>query len=137
MPRSYPATFEDILAEKLRLELKSPVTIFVENGLDQDVAVQVKGNRQKSTTGAINVGSSFTVSANSNDARTLTPDTSGWLPYLYVELQCSTAPSSGNITVYLVKTKDEQVRLVDALEIRDTNVHSPDTDPTKMFIGEW
>ena len=122
---------------KLREALKPAVTIFVENGLDQDVAVQVKGNRQKSTTGAINVGSSFTVSANSNDARTLTPDTSGWLPYLYVELQCSTAPSSGNITVYLVKTKDEQVRLVDALEIRDTNVHSPDTDPTKMFIGEW
>ena len=137
MPRSYPATFEDILAEKLRLELKSPVTIFVENGLDQDVTVQVKGNRQSSTSGAINVGSSFTVSANSNDARTLTPDTSGWLPYLYVELQCNTAPSSGNITVYLVKTKDEQKKLVDALEIRDTNVHNPDTDPSKVFIREW
>ena len=129
MTRSYPHI--------LRLMLKPPVTIFVENGLDQDVTVQVKGNRVKSTAGAINVGASFTVAANSNDARTLTPDTSGWLPYIYVELQCSTAPSSGSVTVYLVRTRDDQVKLVDALEIRDTNVHNPDTDPNKIFIQEW
>jgi len=137
VPGSYPSTLEEIIAEMLRKELKSPVTIFVENGLDQDVAVQVKGNRVKSTSGAINVGASFTVAKNSNDARTLTPDTSGWLPYIYVELQCSTAPSSGSVTVYLVRTRDDQVKLVDALEIRDTNVHNPDTDPSKVFIQEW
>ena len=123
--------------KKIMKAVKSPVTIFVENGLDQDVAVQVKGNRAKSTSGAINVGASFTVAKNSNDARTLTPDSSGWLPYIYVELQCSTAPSSGSVTVYLVRTKDDQVKLADALEIRDTNVHNPDTDPSKMFIQEW
>ena len=127
----------EAIKKALREELKSPVTIFVENGLDQDVTIQVKGNRVKSTSGAINVGSSFTVAKNSNDARTLTPDTSGWLPYIYVELQCSTAPSSGSVTVYLVRTRDDQVKLVDALEIRDTNVHSPDTDPDKVFIQEW
>ena len=123
--------------KKIMKAVKSPVTIFVENGLDQDVAVQVRGNRVKSTSGAINVGASFTVAKNSNDARTLTPDTSGWLPYIYVELQCPTAPSSGSVTVYLVKTRDDQVKLVDALEIRDTNVHNPDTDPNKIFIQEW
>ncbi|RLG84393.1 MAG: hypothetical protein DRO39_07510 [Thermoprotei archaeon] len=113
------------------------MTIWVENGLDQDVVIQVKGNRVESCDGAINVGSSFTVSAGSNDARTLTPDTSGWLPYIMVEVSCPAAPTSGSLTVYLVKTKDEQPKLVDALEIRDTNVHSPDTDPSKVFIQEW
>jgi len=127
----------EAIKKALREELKSPVTIFVENGLDQDVTVQVKGNRVKSTTGAINVGSSFTVAKNSNDARTLTPDTSGWLPYIYVEVQCSVAPASGQLTIWLIRTRDDQVRLVDALEIRDTNVHNPDTDPGKVFIQEW
>jgi len=137
VPGSYPSTLEEIIAGMLREELKSPVTIFVENGLDQDVTIQVKGNRVKSTSGAINVGASFTVAKNSNDARTLTPDTSGWLPYIYVELQCTTAPSSGGVTVYLVRTREDQVKLVDALEIRDTSKHDPTSDPNKIFIQEW
>jgi len=29
------------------------------------------------------------------------------------------------------------VKLVEALEIRDTVTHTPDTDPTKCFIKEW
>ena len=122
---------------RLGKELKAPVTVFVENSLDQDVTVQVKANRVKSTTGAVDVGSSFTVPAGSSDARTLTPDTSGWLPYLYVELKCSTAPSSGSVTVHLVRTRDDQVKLADALEIRDTSKHDPTTDPDKVFIQEW
>lgn len=115
----------------------SAVTVFVENGLDQDVTVQVKGNRVSSTTGAVNVGSSFVVPKGSCDARTLTPDTSGWLPYVFVEVSCSTAPTSGALSVYLVRAAVDQPKLVDGLEIRDTAVHSPDTDPGKIFIAGW
>jgi len=107
---------------KLREALKPAVTIFVENSLDQDVTVQVKANRVKSTAGAINVGSSFTVTKGSNDARTLTPDTSGWLPYITVTAKCTTAPSTGKLTVWLVRAREDQVKLME-LEIRDTEEH--------------
>ena len=116
----------ELLKQALRVELKPAITIFVENGLDQDVSIQVKGNREKSTAGAINVGSSFTVVKNSNDARTLTPDTSGWLPYITVTAKCSTSPSTGKLTVWLVRAREDQVKLME-LEIRDTEEH----------WGEW
>jgi len=116
---------------------KPAVTIYVDNGLDQDVTVQIKGNKDKSYTKSINVGSSFTVSANSQDARTLTPDTCGWLPYLTVEVSCSTAPSSGKLNIYRIRSKDDIEKVVDGLEIRDTDTHTPDTDPDKIFVVEW
>ena len=113
------------------------VTVFVDNGLDQDVTVQVKGNRVESTEKAVDVGSSFTVSAGGSGARTLTPDSSGYLPYIYVELSCSTAPSSGSVSAYLIYGIGSEVKLVDSLEIRDTSKHDPSTDPDKIFIRGW
>jgi len=112
-------------------------TIYVINTLDQTVTIQVKGNRTESTTNASEVGASFTVPAGESDFRTLVADQSGVLPYVYVEVSCSAAPASGNVTVYLVRGKDDEKKLVDALEIRDTDTHTPDTDPDKVFIEEW
>jgi hypothetical protein len=37
----------------------------------------------------------------------------------------------------LVKGKDDEKKLIDALEIRDTDTHTPDTDSDKIFIEEW
>ncbi|MGB9672067.1 MAG: hypothetical protein ACPLZY_02855 [Candidatus Norongarragalinales archaeon] len=119
------------------LELDRVITIYVNNDLNQDVAVQVKGNRDKSLVRSVNVGSAFTVSAGSADARTLTPDTSGFLPYLTVTLQCSTAPTSGSVTVYRIHTDGEEAKVVDALEIRDTVVHDGSMDPMKILVVEW
>jgi len=116
---------------------KSAVSVWVINDLDQDVTVQIKGNRVQSTTGGVNIGSSWTVPAGSSDFKTLTPDTCGWAPYLWVELSCSTAPTSGSIDVYLVRDRTEEEKLVDGLEIRDTSTHDPSTDPDKMFIKGW
>jgi hypothetical protein len=113
------------------------ITIYVINTLDQTVTVQIKGNRIQSTTNASKVGASFTVPAGGSDYRTLVAEQSGILPYIYVELSCSTAPASGNVDVYLIRGRDEEEKLVDALEIRDTAVHTPDTDPDKMFIKRW
>lgn len=123
--------------EKIREATKSAVTVFVENRLDQDITVQVKGNRIQSTDGAVNIGSSFTVSPSSSNFMTLTPETTGWLPFIYVELKCSTAPTSGDVTAYLIKGINREFKLVDGLEIRDTNTHDPSTDPNKVFIGRW
>jgi len=120
----------------LREELRW-ITVYVDNGLNQDVTVQVKANREKAYAKAVNIGSAFTVSANSQDARSLSVETSGWLPYIMVEVQCSVAPTSGSLTIYKIRSKDDQVLLVDALEIRDTTLHTPTTDPDKVLIQEW
>jgi len=120
------------LREELRL-----ISVFVDNGLDQDVTVQIKANRVESTSKAVSIGSAFTVSAGGSDARSLSVETSGWLPWIYVEVACPVAPTSGSVTIYRIRSKDEEVKLVDALEIRDTTTHTPDTDPDKVLIHEW
>jgi len=120
------------LIEKLRL-----ISVFVNNGLDQDVTVQVKVNREKVTTKAVNLGTAFTVPAGKSNFRSLSVETSGWLPWIYVEVSCAVAPTFGELDIYRIRNKDDQVRLVHALEIRDTLKHDPDTDPTKIFIVEW
>jgi len=122
--------------EALREELRL-ISIYIDNGLNQDVTIQVKANREKAYDKSVNVGSSFTVSANSQDARTLSPETSGWLPYIMVEVNCSVAPTSGSLTVWLIRSKYDQVKLVDGLEIRDTNLHTPSSDSDKILIQEW
>ena len=113
------------------------VTIYVINSLDQTVTVQIKGNRIESTEYSSSVGASFTVASNSVDFRTLIASQSGVLPYIYVEVSCSIAPTSGNVTVYLIRYLSEEEKLVDTLEIRDANAHTPNTDPDKIFIKRW
>jgi len=113
------------------------VSIFVDNGLDQAVTVQVKANRENAYAKSVNIGSAFSVGAGSQDARTLTPETSSWLPYVTVEVSCSTAPTSGVLDIYLVRSRDDQRKLVDSLAIRDTYVHNASTDAAKIFILEW
>jgi len=78
-------------------------TIWVSNTHDQDLIIQVKGNRLPSTLGSVNVGSSFTLSAGKQDSRTLTPNTSGWLPYIYITAKAATAPTKGAISAYALK----------------------------------
>jgi len=120
----------------LRAELRL-ISIFVDNGLDQPVTVQVKANREKALAKSVNVGSAFTVSAGATDFRSLSVETSGWLPYVTVTLQCATAPTSGSVTVYRIRSKDDEVKLVVTLEIRDTALHDNSTDPTQIFVEEW
>ena len=79
------------------------ITIFVDNDLNQAVSVQVKGNRVNSVTGAVDIGSAFTVAADERESRTLTPDTSGWLPYTFVTVTASAAPTEDAINVYIIK----------------------------------
>jgi len=76
------------------------LTLWLSNTHDQDLTIQVYGNQVGSRLGAVPVGASFTLSAGSQESRTLTPDTSGWLPYILVEAKAATAPTKGDLSVY-------------------------------------
>jgi len=75
------------------------LTLFFSNTHDQALTIQVLGNKLPSRLGAISVGASFTLAANSQESRTLTLDTSGWLPYILVKAKAATAPTKGDLTV--------------------------------------
>ena len=74
------------------------VTLHVANTLDQTVAVQMKGNIINARAGAIDMGTSFDVLTSNYAARTITTEGDGWMPYVYFEATCTTAPTSGAIT---------------------------------------
>jgi hypothetical protein len=113
------------------------VTVFIVNDLDRPVNVQIVGCRDRGCRDSVDVGSVVTVPAGSKDARTLTPETSGWLPFITVRVWCTTAPTSGVVSVWLVRSVEDQSLLVDSLEVRDTAVHTMATDPGKIFVREW
>ena len=85
----------------------APLTIYIRNTHDQAITVQIKGNSQKTTLGSVNIGSAITVSANSEESRTLTADTSGWLPYIYATATASTTPTTGEITITAITITEE------------------------------
>jgi hypothetical protein len=73
-------------------------TIIYHNHLDQQVTLQV----QASATGSsdwFNVGNSFNVSSSSDGYQTI----DAYFPYIRVTAQCGTAPTSGDLTVYLIQ----------------------------------
>lgn len=83
----------------------SIVTLHIKNTLDQDVAIQMKGNILNSREGAIDMGTSFTTLASNYAARTITIEGDGWMPYVYFEATCSAAPTSGNVTgTFIMRT---------------------------------
>lgn len=76
-----------------------PKTLIVENDLDQTVTFQLEGSSLEAFTKVIDVGSTFTVAATTNDYQTL----SDYFPYLRVKATCATAPTTGSLTCYLEK----------------------------------
>ena len=85
------------IADMTRYKL---ITIYVANTLNQIVSIQVRGNQTNSTTGATDIGGSFNVAATTGiEARILTPDTSGWLPFIYVTATAAGVVTSGNLNI--------------------------------------
>ncbi len=79
------------------------VTFYITNTHNQALTVQVKGNRSNSTTGAVNIGSTFTIAATTGiEARTLVMGNDGYLPYLFITVTASVAPTTGNINSYSI-----------------------------------
>jgi hypothetical protein len=77
--------------------------VFVVNGLDQQVGVQVKGNRVNLVAGAVDIGASFNVATVDSESRTVVPDNDGWLPYIFVEVTAAVLPTAGDIDVYIIR----------------------------------
>ena len=114
------------------------VVLHVVNTLDQDVTINIMGNHTESTSNAAELdGSPVTVSASSTELITLNPLYTDWMPYLFLKLTCSTAPTTGYVTVTAVYNREYKTTVVNAIKIRDTSTHTPDTDPDKIQIFEW
>lgn len=78
-----------------------PKTIIIENGLDQDVSITVCGSRYSDFTVELQAGSAIDVTTDTEDYATL----SDYFPYMRVKAQCSTAPTSGNLNVWLERVR--------------------------------
>ncbi len=76
-----------------------PKSIVVHSNLNQIVTVQLQGDVDESFSNPMNVGSSFNIAANTDDYATLTD----YLPFFRVVASCSTAPTSGDLTVFIAK----------------------------------
>lgn len=113
-----------------------PASLYINNGLNQNVIVQVKGNRINSVVGAVPIGYALKVNANSFEHRVIPLEEFGRLRYLYLELQCRVAPTVGSITAYLLKYGTEAL-VANALAIADITVHDPTSDPAAIIIVRW
>ena len=78
-----------------------PKTIVVYNSLNQNVLVQLQGDRDSGFDVAMPVGSEFTVTTGTHDYATI----SDYLPYLRVRVKCSVSPSSGTVSVFILRVK--------------------------------
>jgi hypothetical protein len=125
-----------MLSSRDLYRLTKIVSVYVENTLDQPVTVQLLGAISNNPSTTVPIGSSFTVSPNSADSKTLVPESSGWLPYITVSLSCTTAPTTGAVNVYLVRL-DGSVSTIARIQIRDTSTHTYKTDPASIFLAPW
>ncbi len=79
------------------------ITFYISNTHNQALTIQVNGNRTNSTTGAVTIGTSFSVAATSGkEARTLLIENDGYLPYYFITATASIAPTSGNVNAYAI-----------------------------------
>lgn len=74
-------------------------TIIVENHLNQTVTLQCQGSAHSDFSSAFNIGSSFDVTANTDTYQTC----DSYFPYMRLVATCSTAPTTGDLTVYLIQ----------------------------------
>jgi hypothetical protein len=125
-----------MLSSRDLYRLTKIVTVYVENTLDQPVTVQLLGVSSNNPSTTVPIGSSFTVPPNSADAKTLVPESSGWLPYITVSLACTTAPTTGAVNAYLVRL-DGTVSTIASIQIRDTSTHTYKTDPASITLAPW
>jgi hypothetical protein len=73
-------------------------TIFITNGLNQTVTLQLQGARNSVW---LNVGSSFDVSASTSLYQTV----EDYFPKYRLQAQCSSSPTSGNLDVWIIKAR--------------------------------
>ena len=72
-------------------------TIIVENGLNQQVTIQLQGSRDETTW--FDIGNSFNVAATTDDYATVTD----FFPCYRVQAICSVSPTTGTLDVWILK----------------------------------
>ena len=75
-------------------------TIAVCNKLDQAVTCQLQGSFDASFAEVFNIGATFVITASTNDWE----EASVYFPFIRVKATCSVAPTTGGLTIYLLKT---------------------------------
>jgi len=78
-----------------------PKTIVIYNDTDENFTIQLQGDRDSAFDMAMNIGSSFVVVAGTHDYATITD----YLPYLRVSVIAGTAPTTGDLSVYILRVK--------------------------------
>jgi len=76
-------------------------TLIIENGLNQTVTFQCQGSAHSDFSNYFNIGSTWDTSASTN----IYQSCSTYIPYWRVVAQCSTAPTSGGLTVVILGVK--------------------------------
>jgi len=79
--------------------------IWIDNDLDQALTITVYGNREKTYDEAVQIGDPFTVNADDTESRTLTPDTSGWYPYIFIKYKADVKPTKKRLNVWVLKKR--------------------------------
>ena len=75
-------------------------TLIIHNGLNQEITVSLYGSRDEDISRKLLVGSAVVVAATTDDYQTLTD----YFPHMSVDAQCSVAPTTGDVTVYIERT---------------------------------
>ena len=79
-----------------------PKTIYIENTLDQDIQVCVGGSRYSDfSSGVPTCGGEQTITAGETDYLTITD----YFPYMKIKVSCTTAPTSGDVSVWVLRVK--------------------------------
>ena len=78
-----------------------PKTVVIYNETDEDIQVQLQGDRDEDFDEAMNIGTSFTVIASTHDYATI----SDYMPYLRVVITAGTAPTTGTVSAYLLRVR--------------------------------
>ena len=73
-------------------------TLIIENGLNQTVTLQCQASAHDDFSHAFNVGSSFDVSASTDDYQTC----DSYFPYWRITAICGTAPTTGVLTITIL-----------------------------------
>ena len=74
-------------------------TIVVYNTLDQAVDNQLQGSIDGTTW--LDVGSSFSITATTNDYETVTD----YFPFYQIISSCASTPTTGNLNIWIVKSR--------------------------------
>lgn len=81
-------------------------TILVVSTLDQPLTITLFGNyRENNTDPAQAFLAAIAVIAGGSNSRTYSRDVDGWLPYIYPQIQAAGIPTTGTVTIRIVKAK--------------------------------